>query len=170
MRHSSISLAAIILAGCALNPAPVPVRGDSWGIADLVGEWTGEYTSPDTRRSGSIRFALQAGRDTAYGDIVMVPGVSTGLHANAPDRWPTNRPLRSDPRALFIRFVLVEGNRVSGSIEPYPSPDCECLLHTTFAGLRRGNRIEGRFVTRHEDCGMNTESGTWWAVRTREGR
>jgi hypothetical protein len=66
---------------------------------------------------------------------------------------------------LFIRFVNVEDNRVSGAMEPYPSPDCECMLHTTFTGLRRGNRIEGTFLTRHEDCGMKTESGTWWAER-----
>jgi hypothetical protein len=170
MRHFSIGLAALVLAGCAMNPAPVPVTGDSWGIDDMVGEWTGQYTSPDTRRSGTIRFALQAGRDTAFGDVVMVPSVSLGGQTNDPDPWPRNRPLRSDPRALFIRFVTVEGNRVSGAIEPYPSPDCECLLQTTFAGLRRGNRIEGRFLTRHEDCGMPTESGTWWAVRIRDGR
>jgi hypothetical protein len=75
--------------------------------------------------------------------------------------------LKDDPRALFIRFVNVDGNRVSGAIEPYPSPDCECTLHTTFAGLRRGDRIEGTFLTRHEDCGMRTDSGTWWAVRKR---
>ena len=170
MRHISFALVAIMLAGCALHPAPVPVRGDSWGIADLAGEWTGEYTSPDTRRSGSIRFALQAGRDTAYGDVVMVPGVSLGQQPGDVAHWPKNHPVRSDPRALSIRFVNVEGNRVSGTIEPYPSPDCECLLHTSFTGLRRGGRIEGSFLTRHEDCGMKTESGTWWAVRTREGR
>jgi hypothetical protein len=81
--------------------------------------------------------------------------------------WPRRFPLRSDPRALFINFVNVEGSQVSGAVKPYPSPDCECMLHTTFTGVRRGDRIEGTYLTRHEECGMKTESGTWWAERRR---
>ena len=167
MRRLMSCFAAIALAGCALNPAPVPVRGDAWGIADLAGEWVGEYESPDTRRSGSIHFTLAAGRDTAFGDVIMVPGMTSRQYMDDPDVFPRRRPLRSDPTALFIRFVNVEGNRVSGAIEPYPSPDCECTLHTIFTGLRRGNRIEGTFLTRHEKGGAKTESGSWWASRIR---
>jgi hypothetical protein len=167
MRTFVTGFSAIVLAGCALNPAPVPVRGDSWGIAELVGEWIGEYQSPDTRRSGSIHFVLEAGRDTAFGDIVMVPGITSRQYTDDPEIWPRRFPLRSDPRALFIRFVNVVDDRVSGAITPYPSPDCECTLHTMFTGQRRGDRIEGTFLTRHEDCGMKTESGTWWAERKR---
>lgn len=164
MRALLSGVAAIVFAGCALNPAPVPVRGDSWSIDDLAGEWIGEYSSPDTRRSGSIHFVLQAGRDTAFGDVVMVPGLTSRQYTDDPEIWPRRYPLRSDPRALFIRFVNVEGNRVSGAIEPYPSPDCECTLHTTFTGLRRIDRIEGTYLTRHQEHGA-IESGKWWAER-----
>jgi hypothetical protein len=167
MRRIFSSFAAFALAGCTMNPAPVPVRGDAWSIAALAGEWIGEYRSPDTRRSGSIHFSLDAGRDTAFGDVVMVPGLSSRQYTDDPEMWPRRFPLRSDPRALFIRFVRVEGNHVNGAINPYPSPDCDCMLHTSFAGIRRGDRIDGTFLTRHEDCGMKTESGTWWAERRR---
>lgn len=167
MRAFTSGFVALLFAACALNPAPVPVRGDSWSITDLAGEWIGEYQSPETRRNGSIHFALDTGRDTAFGDVVMVPGISFRQYTTDAELWPKRYPLRSDPRALLIRFVHVDGNRVSGAMEPYPSPDCECTLHTTFVGLRRGNRIEGSFLTRHDGCGMKHESGTWWAERRR---
>lgn len=166
MRHYTIFALALVT-GCALNPAPVPVRGDARGIVELAGEWIGEYTSPDTRRSGSITFKLETGRDTAFGDVIMVPAIPTGWRHDDPEMWPDRRQVRPEARPLFIRFVNVDGDRVSGSIEPYPSPDCTCMLITTFTGQRRGNRIEGTFVTRHEDCDMKPESGRWWAERPR---
>ena len=165
MRTLALGTVALMLAGCALNPAPVPVVGDSWSITDLAGEWNGEYSSADTRRSGSIHFVLEAGRDTAFGDVIMVPALSMGAHDPQHETWERNRPFRSDPRALFIQFVRAEGNRINGAIQPYPAPDCECTLHTSFMGVRTGSRIEGTFITRHEDCGMTAETGKWWAVR-----
>jgi hypothetical protein len=165
MRALVSGVAVMVLAGCALNPAPVPVRGDAWGITALAGEWIGEYHSPDTRRSGSIHFSLATGRDTAFGDVVMVPGISARQYTTDPDVWPKQRALQRDPVGLFIRFVNVDDNRISGAIEPYPSPDCECTLQTTFSGMRRGNRIEGTFLTRHSECSMKEETGTWWAER-----
>jgi hypothetical protein len=167
MQRYSLTAVAFLVAGCAMNPAPVPIRGDAWGIADLAGEWVGEYESPDTRRSGSITFKLEAGRDTAYGDVIMVPGLALGWRAADPEAWLGRQPVRTDPQPLFIRFVSVEGRRVSGRLEPYRSPTCDCLLHTTFAGERRGDRIEGTFVTRHDDCDMKPETGKWWAERRR---
>ena len=124
-----------------MRPAPVPVRGDARGIVDLTGNWLGEYYSADTRRSGSIMFKLEADRDTAYGDVIMVPA-SAGWRTADSEAWFERRPVRPETRTLVIRFVQVDGNSVSGTIEPYRSPDCGCLLYTTFEGDRRGNRIE----------------------------
>jgi hypothetical protein len=156
-------LMAASVAGCAMNPAPVPVVGDSWGILDLAGEWTGEYQGRDTDRSGSIVFRLDAGHDTAFGDVVMSPGLTLGSRNN-PQAYPVN-PARDAARTLFIRFVRVEGNQVTGIMEPYRSPDCGCLLSTAFTGVRRGNRIQGTYVTQHRECEMPPEHGTWWVER-----
>ena len=160
MRFLFGSALALSLAGCALNPAPVPLVGDSWGITDLAGEWTGEYRGPV--RNGSIVFRLEAGHDTAFGDVVMSPRLTLG---GRDDPQVPTYPARDVARALFIRFVRVEGNQVTGVIEPYRSPDCGCLLNTSFTGTRRGNRIQGVFVTQHGECDMMPERGTWWAER-----
>jgi hypothetical protein len=160
LRYGVITLA--VATGCALNPAPVPVVGDSWGISDLAGEWTGEYRGGYSNRSGTIVFKLAAGRDTAYGDVVMAPRLSFGAHSDDPTY--SSRSLER-PQTLFIRFVRVEDNRINGVMEPYMLPDCECLVYTAFTGLRRGNRIEGTFVTQDREGYISPERGTWWVVR-----
>jgi hypothetical protein len=129
-----------LTAACALNPAPVPVTGAAEDINALAGEWTGEYRSVETGRSGSILFMLQSGRDTAFGDVVMVARESGMTHDDAM-RVATTR--RQANQVLTIRFVRVTGSTVSGTIEPYPSPDCSCQLITVFRGDLRGDRIEG---------------------------
>ena len=104
------------LLGCHPTAAPVPVRGT---VDPLVGEWLGEYSSSETGRSGSIVFKLTAGRDTATGDVLMIPG-----NVDIPTAMPnTNDPNYRGPRILKISFVRCEGNEVSGWLEPYPDPD-----------------------------------------------
>jgi hypothetical protein len=160
MRFLRLSVLSLAITACALNPAPVPIVGDSWGIADMAGEWIGDYRGPE--RSGTIVFRLEAGHDTAFGDVVMAPRLTLGR--TDPEVHSTYLP-RDTPRTLFIRFVRVEDNQVSGIMEPYRSPDCGCVLSTAFTGVRRGNRIQGTFVTHHSECSMPPERGTWWAER-----
>jgi len=97
-------------AGCATPPPPpVPVSGESDVLALLEGVWEGDYVSPATSRSGSIRFELQAGADTAFGDVWMYPDPTrTRPDPNEPPSHP-RRSRRSPfgstssdaPRALF---------------------------------------------------------------------
>ncbi len=163
-RHGALVLA---ISACAMNPAPVPVVGDSWGIQDLAGEWRGEYEGRSTNRTGSIVFRLAVGHDTATGDVVMAPRLRSFVHR---DNQVRPVPPADLPQTLVIRFVLVEDNQVSGTIEPYRSPDCECLLNTSFTGVRRGDRIEGTYVTQHRECDMRPEHGVWWAQREASNR
>ena len=156
--------ALALTTGCALNPAPVPVTGAPSEINALAGEWTGEYRSVETGRSGSILFTLQSGRDTAYGDVVMVARESGMTHDDAM-RVATSR--RQANQVLTIRFVRVTGSTVSGTIEPYPSPDCSCQLTTIFRGELRGDRIDGSFRTLHSENPTKVQQGTWWATRTK---
>lgn len=158
-------IGALMLANaCALNPAPVPVSGPSTDVNALVGEWSGEYRSVETGRSGSILFILAAGTDTAHGDVVMVPR-ETGMTHDDAMRVATTRAAAN--QVLTIRFVRITGTTVSGTIDPYPSPDCNCQLITVFRGELKENRVEGTFRTHHSGHETTTQQGTWWATRTK---
>jgi len=148
--------------GCALNPAPVPVEGPKEDVGSLVGEWVGEYRSLETGRSGSIMFTLAAGTDTAFGDVVMVPK-EAGIPRT--DVTPPATASRQAQQVLTIRFVRVVEGTVVGTIDPYPSPDCNCQLLTTFRGALAGNRIEGTFTIHHSGHETMAQKGTWWVTR-----
>ena len=150
-------------AACATNPSPaVPVTGTPADVSTLVGEWTGEYRSVESGRSGSILFKLESGRDTAHGDVVMVSRDAGMSHDDAVyiamQRQAANQ-------VLNIRFVRISGATVSGAIDPYPSPDCSCQLVTVFRGELKGNRMEGTFRTNSSGSDAPTQQGTWWAQR-----
>lgn len=158
----AICTSVLVAAACSANPSPVPVIGAEADVSALAGEWVGEYRSPEAGRSGSISFKLEAGRDTAFGDVLMIPA---GQETGAAGRARTTDALRSAPRALMIRFVRVSGNSISGSIDPYQSPDCGCILFTTFHGTIEGNRISGELLIRHSAQDAPPQRGTWWAER-----
>ena len=148
---------------CALNPPPVPVEGSPRDVGALAGEWTGEYHSAETGRSGSIWFRLEAGRDTAFGDVIMVPaGFATSR--NVPMGAEQHVAARHS-QALTIRFVRASGGLVTGTIDLYPSPDCECVLLTRFAGEQTGDRISGSFTIHHSRHESAPQKGTWWVER-----
>ena len=154
--------AMLLLTACAANPAPVPLVGTARDLTALAGDWSGQYHAVETGRSGVVTFSLKAGRDTAFGDVMMHPDYAVG-------RWmepspPVVTTLRA-PAVLAIAFVRVRGDEVSGSIVPYVSPACDCLLSTIFRGALRGDRIDGEFISREGDNGLILQHGTWWAIR-----
>ncbi|MGE0439293.1 MAG: hypothetical protein AB7L66_02445 [Gemmatimonadales bacterium] len=146
------------LGACHVTSSPVPVRGS---VEPLVGEWAGEYVSKETGRTGSIVFTLEAGADTARGDVLMIP--------QNPEYPPTSVPRTDDPvvrapRVLKISFVRCEGAEVTGWLDPYPDPDTGEKTTTTFEGVIRGNKLEGTFVSFLEMSGKR-RSGTWSVTR-----
>jgi len=54
--HVRFILLAGALLGCAGSQNPVAVVGPQANISRLAGEWSGEYSSGETGRSGSILF------------------------------------------------------------------------------------------------------------------
>ncbi|HEX6315302.1 MAG TPA: hypothetical protein VFZ73_10610 [Gemmatimonadaceae bacterium] len=162
MRATLTSL-LLLGAACALNPAPVPVIGPVEEVGVLAGEWTGEYQSLETGRSGSILFMLDAGRDTAHGDIVMVARETNMTHDDAL-RVAAMRHAAN--QVLTIRFVRVDGDMVTGTIDPYRDPDVPCELLTVFRGTLSGDRISGTFRTRRMGYDGAISEGTWWVRRT----
>jgi hypothetical protein len=162
--RTALIAAVMWCAACATNPPPVPVTGSPSDVSALVGEWTGEYRSTESGRSGSILFKLAAGSDTAHGDIVMVnrdPGMSQDDAVRvALDRQAANQ-------VLTIRFVRVAGANVTGTIDAYQSPDCNCQVTTVFRGQLSGNQIAGTYRTSASGQGTPSQEGTWRVTRTR---
>lgn len=164
-RLSLLTLGLVaIVAACAPPPppAPVAVQGSPADLAALAGEWHGDYYSVDTGRRGSIRLDLKAEEGMAYGEVLMFarqgePMTPAHEHAEEESRLST--------QALSIRFVAVEGDLISGTIEPYRDPGCaQCIVSTTFTGRIRGDVIEGTFVT-HGGPGHRTQQGNWRVER-----
>jgi hypothetical protein len=152
----------VLLAACATSQAPVPLVGTAGDIAALTGEWTGDYSSAASGRSGSISFTLRAAGDSAFGDVVMVP---TGLNRPlAP--WREQPPAggqRGTPEVLTIRFVRVEAGHVSGTLAPYADPQTGERLLTTFSGELAGKTIAGTYTTRL--LSGDTQTGRWTVQR-----
>jgi hypothetical protein len=171
MAPAALALAAL---ACAGDPSPVPVHAGPAGAAALEGRWTGRYESPALGRGGSIVFTLVSGRDTAYGDVVMVPrGSRTPLVPAYPSEVAADVRAPGEAQVLGIRFVTVEGDRVTGVLAPYTDPECECTVFTTFEGTVRGDRIGGTFTTRGAPY-RRPAVGSWRVDRhddwTAEGR
>jgi len=152
---------------CAMNGPPVLVEGAPEDLQQLTGEWDGEYKSVEAGRSGSIYFKLTGTRDTATGDVLMIPRDQSGNR----DYLNPGTSMRLVPRVLTIKFVDVDGDVIAGTMDPYESPDCEHQLLTTFHGTIRGNRVEGTFTIYHiqEAQGRYAreihQEGTWWVDR-----
>ena len=156
-RRLAVFAIPILLGACAASGTPIPVRGDAQVLA---GKWTGEYSSDETGRSGSIMFNLMAGSDTAAGDVLMIPNwpgpYSISQYVPPEDYVAPAEPLR-------IQLVRVFGHQVAGQLAPYTDPDCECQVTTIFSGRLDGNSLNGVFYTYHPDG--RTTTGQWRVQR-----
>jgi hypothetical protein len=165
-RVAATVVLAALLAACAAAPPPPPVsiEGNQKDLNALAGKWSGDYFSGDTGRSGSIRLTLNAEEGAVYGDVLMFPkGRSSSLEAANRRASPApDAPRGGQP--LAIRFVVIEDGVVSGTLEPYKDPDCDCFLSTTFTGRVHGDVIEGSFVS-HGGPGRVTQDGRWKVTR-----
>lgn len=153
-----------MLAACQGPQPPVPVLGD---VSTLTGRWEGEYGSRESGRTGSILFTLEAGTDTAHGDVLMVPKqaeLPPAPRPGDPDAMDFRRDRPAQP--LPIAFVRAADGVVEGRLAPYRDPDCGCLLTTLFVGrLVAPDRIEGTFVSIHGEAGREVQG--WWRVERR---
>lgn len=162
-RPLPLVLCSFIVACSSAPSHPVPVVGAPGDVAALAGEWDGSYEADDGSRAGSIDFHLRAGKDTAIGDVLMIPR-DWGRPLEAYDHPAGAVGEGTPPRTLIIRFVRVVGDEVSGRLDPYRDPECGCRLQTTFRGRLRENVLEGDYQTYHEEGGR-TVTGKWRAER-----
>lgn len=152
-----------LLTACHYQPTPVPLHGSRSEVAALAGTWEGDYSSADSRRGGSITFAIRAGADTAFGDVAMVATGGGPLVAADASMRSHAQHVRS-VELLRVTFVEISDGLVEGELEPYMAPDCSCVVTTVFRGAVTGDRIEGTYVTRGP-LGLRQE-GRWSMRRT----
>jgi hypothetical protein len=159
------SVAAVALA-CASKPTPVNITGDPRDRASLAGKWIGEYQSTSTGRSGSIVFNLSPSGNAASGDVIMIPrGYGKAL-------VPFNQATTSgaamqntnNSQVLTIKLVRVSGDTVSGVLDAYRDPQCDCPVETSFTGTLTGDTIDGTFTTRGTAANA-PQTGTWRVKR-----
>ena len=160
----SAALAALLTACSPAPQTPVPLVGAAGDVAALVGHWEGAYSSAATGRSGSISFTLTASGDSAFGDVVMIPGgLGRPLQAWNKTAAPADA---AAPRSalLTISFVRVAEGRVTGTLAPYADPETGVQLFTAFEGRLRGDVIEGTYTTR-TTRGVDSQTGEWQVTR-----
>ena len=163
MRPNVLALAALA-AGCAYNPPPVPLDARPSEVETLAGRWSGTYHGEGSGRSGSIEFILVAGEDHAHGDVMMVAHGSHHVY----ESWRETSPAREATAAevLTIRFVALERGEVTGELDPYRDPACDCRAVTRFRGRAEGDLIAGSFVT-YSAGAAGPSHGTWKVRRKR---
>jgi hypothetical protein len=160
MRRSIMLAGAVgLIAGCRYTPAVIPVVGEPAEITAIAGRWEGTYTADVTRRSGNITFRISPRGDSASGEVQMY--LPDSRNVVVPLDRPAEHLLHAQSlQYLTVRFVAVGGGEVRGELEPYTSPECDCMVRTSFLGLVKNNVISGSFVTR-------TESSREWFGRWR---
>ena len=164
----SLPTAALLLAlvACARPPAVVTLEGEPAAIGTLAGQWQGEYWGAESGRSGTIDFSVSGSRDSVSGEVRMVDPVGRQLQSVDPSGLHRTH-VRSE-QSLAIQFVRVSETGVSGRMEPYVAPDCQCSVSTSFVGVVRGDSIVGTFVTEFPGGGL--DEGHWRVVRAKKRR
>ena len=165
MRWTSSLAVASLVAGCAANPAPVPISADPEGQALVLGDWSGTYFTSDGGRGGSIVFQFHQHDSSTLecaGDVVMVP--PTGGGAVLPvDEGGVPQP-EETVRVLAIEHIRVTGHQITGVMAPYQDPETGETLNTTFEGRIDGDVIKGTLLTIHARSGIR-DGGSWDVTR-----
>ena len=157
------------LAACSYGQPPIRVYGSPTDLERLAGQWSGEYRGdPDHPRRGSIAFTLKSGTHEAVGDVLMTPqGASPYERYYGDDEGRRGTDARTAPvQVLGIRFVDVDGGRVSGRLDNFWDPDHRTSAYSIFTGRLADDVLEGRFTTIYSN-GDQTSTGSWKVRRVR---
>lgn len=156
---------ALAATACASRLPPIQLEGAPADVAQLVGNWAGEYISDTAfEPSGSILFSLQAGEKHAYGDVLMTRRGADRAYERYDPEHPTGRSVGLAQR-LPILIVRTKDGYVTGELDPYWDFDRECEAHTAFRGRIRGNVIKGTYETRFEGPFLR-RTGQWQVAKS----
>jgi hypothetical protein len=157
MRVTILAALAVMAMGCRTRLDPVPVAGVHTEVERLIGDWSGDYASSESRRSGTIFFQITAHGDSAYGDVLM-PVAAGDVGPRPVDLLTGHEQHVRSTELLSIKFVRVAGGAVQGELEPYIAPDCDCVARTIFYGKVEGTEISGTYLTTTD---RGTQRGEW---------
>lgn len=147
MTRALLLTAILGMTGACASGNSVYVKGETNDVVQLSGDWEGKYEGVDSGRAGTIEFSLGVGRHSADGQVLMYPDGS----------W-------KEPTPLSITFVKVEDGSVSGTIDPYVDPACQCEVKTEFTGVVVDDAIRGEFTTKLVGKDMQ-QTGNWHVER-----
>ncbi len=136
---------ALLAAACGSSLNSVPVRGSDGEVVALAGEWKGQFDGIANGRRGTIAFALETGRHTADGKVMMYDEGS-----------------KADPTHLRIEYLEVANHQVTGRIQDYQDPTCNCVVETHFEGAITGDIIIGTYRVKAQ--GTDQERLGQWSV------
>lgn len=150
---------------CARRTPGIELASSDFDLNPLVGQWRGSFNSAQTGRTGTIAFNLNAGESAATGSVVMFAKPDSLLD-------PEERELAANvPKStvLKIHFLRKEGGNVSGGLDPYRDPDCDCTVTTLFTGaFTNSTTIEGTYTTVRSKPGSDIVSGKWKVTRVKK--
>ena len=169
MRLSPVALTLPLLVALSCALPDFRIEGSGEDFARFAGRWEGIYSSDESGRAGTVVFSVRQDGSQARGEIIMVPrGWGKPLGAAA------QRPAGERPdllHALHFRLMRLEGDRVSGTLEPYRDPDCGCDLETSFEGKLSNDVIVGTYRSRalegEETTGEEVMAGIWKVKKTK---
>ena len=169
MRFTKLAPVLLLSAvtACSWRKTPVTLipETETGSVALLVGVWTGEYSSPQTGRSGTITFDLASEKDTAFCDVVMIPKFQPIQPVGDGTVKAIVRP-QSSAEPLKVRFIKLGDRRVSGILDPYVDPECGCKVTTTFVGtITSGDTIEGTYTSIRTGLDNSGTGGRWRVTR-----
>lgn len=157
---------ASLSTACATKTPGIAMTASDFDLNPLVGVWRGSYSNPQTGRTGTVAFTLRAGESSATGNVVMIPRADSLLTAE--DREMVNNVAESRS-VLNISFIRKEGGSVNGTLDPYRSPDCDCIVRTNFQGVfTDAATIQGTFTVVPTKPGSSISTGTWKVTRVKK--
>ena len=163
--RAALSIVLLAMTACTYRPTPVVLHASPGDVISLAGTWEGTYQGRESERNGTITFTIEAGRDTAFGDVLMEAGPLQQFIA-ADARTGEHRLHARAPEVLRITWVGLHRGYVEGALEPYIAPDCQCTVKTVFSGYLDddGDLIKGDFATTGPSV---RQTGTWTVIRKR---
>ena len=169
MRRATLLIATVLsfTIGCGGKQPRTGVSASDFDLKPLVGVWRGSYSNPQTGRNGTISFSLRAGESFASGSVVMIPKADSLLTPEERELLSEEAP--SGRTVLSIKFIRKEGGNLTGTLNPYRSPDCNCTVNTTFEGtFKDAGTLTGTFATVPSKAGAAVTGGTWQVIRIKK--
>ena len=159
--------AAAVAIGCGtLPPPPTQFSIPPVDVQPLVGDWRGDYVADGPgARHGSLTFTLVSGTSDAYGTITMSAAGADRAFERYRSEQIVSTSTDTAPRVELpaVQFVRLEGSNVSGTIDAYIDPECQCPAIMTLAGELRGDTIDGTFRATYD--GRKPDLTGKWSVR-----